>query len=84
MIEHHRQEHGDDGYQGYRADQAAARAFSELQLFFANQFRHVGPEFLPALPLPHHRGNGKKRSENNYFIIIGRQITGGMPGCGNI
>ena len=40
MVENHRQEHGNDGHHSYRADQTAARAFSELQFFFANRFRH--------------------------------------------
>src|SRR5258708_7495970 len=31
------------------------------------------------LPLPHHCGHGKKRSENDDFIIIGRCFTGCAP-----
>ena len=31
------------------------------------------------LPLAHHCGDGKKRSENDNFIIFRRDLTGGAP-----
>ena len=40
MIEDHRQKHDDHRHQSYGTDQTPARAFLELQFFFANRFRH--------------------------------------------